>query len=164
MKWKQRVVFCGITALFVCSVVFLLQALPQVKVSSLGLTGNGKFLHYGDNTAHMSAIRKRLNKSNYTSEDFSPEKGDADINRAFQARRASETRKNKDTMKFYSSSDFVNYTDSDVDYLLRKLENLNKEIYNFNKLRKMTYEQLIENYKHGVKKGAYLPAYKTYEG
>jgi hypothetical protein len=42
------------------------------------------------------------------------------------------------------------------------LENLNKEIYNFNKLRKMTYEQLIENYKHGVKKGAYLPAYKTY--
>ena len=165
MKWKQRVIFCGITALFVCSVVFLLQALPQIKVHSLNLSANGKFLQYGvENTAHMSAVRKRLNKSNYTSDDFSPEKGDSELFRGIHSGRSGETKNNKETMKFYESSEFVNYTDTDVDYLLQKLQNLNKELYNFDKLRQMTYEELINNYNRGIKKGKYLPAYRTYEG
>lgn len=163
MKWKQRVIFCGITALFVCSVVFLLQALPQVKVSSLGLGNSGRFLQYGENTAHMSAVRKRLNKSNYTSDDFSPEKGDPELLRGFPIRQHEQMRINVEPLKTYSS-EYVNYTDRDVDQLLRKLQMLNSEIYNFNKLKKMSYQQLIENYNAGIKKGKYLAAYRTYDG
>lgn len=163
MKWKQRVIFCGITALFVCSVVFLLQALPQVKVSSLGLGSNGRFLQYGENTAHMSAVRKRLNKSNYTSDDFSPEKWDPELISGFHNGQNKPARINVEPLKSYSS-EFVNYTDSDVDQLLKKLQMLNSEIYNFNKLKKMSYQQLIENYNAGIKKGKYLAAYRTYEG
>lgn len=164
MKWKQRILFCGITTLFVCSVVFLLQALPQVKVSSFRLTNSGRYMNYGENTAHMSAIRKRLNKSNYTSDDFSPEKGDPNLLQGFQGGQVGGIRNSVQPLQFYPSANFVNYTDKDVDYLLKKLQSINKEIYNFEKLRKMSYSQLIENYHDSIKKGKYLSAYRTYEG
>lgn len=170
MKLRQRVVLTcfGFTAL---SVLYLLvetvynlspDRLPDFLKNSLS---NVRREYDG---SHISAIRKRLNKSNYTSDDFSPEGGGEKTPGEGANLHSMDDRPPRGGGIGGLVSPLImkiNETDSEVDTLLTKLQSFNNHKYNFDRLRTVPYkEYLITLRKRIRKKGSFLEAYRTFIG
>lgn len=106
-----------------------------------------------DTEAHFSALRKRLNKSNYTSDEFSPEMVEGE--RAQSAGREVIKAHDQKPEKF---------SDDAVDDMLKKLGRTHPKMFDMEELRVTPYESVLWNIKkRNHKKGIYLPGYTDSE-
>ncbi|KAK3089025.1 hypothetical protein FSP39_000214 [Pinctada imbricata] len=113
-----------------------------------------------ESDAHISAIRKRLNKSNYSSDDFSPEGGE-EVLKFKPAEEEPLTRRNSGETRTLHG----NFTDEEVDLMFRKLQHYNGRMFDFDELRLTPYDSLLWNLKkRNRRRGNYLPAYRNYDG
>ena len=132
---------------------------------------------------HYVICRKRLNKSNYTSENISPElaKGQTEIkgvpnetvedvkDQSGSVNQENPAFRNPDN-KLYQSpkSDWTltfNKTDEYVDKLLYVLQSSNGLKFNFEKTSKISYYDFLKfQSKRTRRKGPGLPIYRNYNG
>jgi len=158
MKLKQRVVISFAGVVLLCVVFVAFETLPKVP-NLLDLSihkGNPKFY----DGSHISAIRKRLNKSNYSSDDFSPEGGDKFMGETVVRGIIGKNSGPTNTEMF-----FVNETDSDVDYMLHKLQKYDDSNFDINGMQEISYQKFLRILqKQNKGKGSSLPAYRNLLG
>lgn len=150
MKLKYRVFGTIVGLSFIGTCMYLLNTLPRIIEYTKPSSHIRKLIpRIVDTEAHFSALRKRLNKSNYTSDEFSPETVEGD--RAQSAGREVSKAHHQKPEKF---------SDEAVDSMLKKLGTTHPKMFDMGELRVTPYESVLWNIKkRNHKKGIYLPGY-----
>lgn len=150
MKLKHRVFGSIVGLAFLLTCIYLLQTLPKIIEYTKPSYHVRKLVpRIVDTDAHFSALRKRLNKSNYTSDEFSPEavEGERGQSRGLEDRKPHEEIPSK-------------FADEDVDSMLQKLGRTHPKMFDMDELRVTPYDTVLWNIKkRSHKKGIYLPGY-----
>ena len=156
MKLKYRVCGSVVGVTFICSCMYLLNTLPRIiEYTKPSLHVRKLIPRIVDTDAHFSALRKRLNKSNYTSDEFSPETVEGERERGTSGGREDKGARVEPPAKF---------TDEDVDSMLDKLTRTHPKMFDMEELRVTPYDSVLWNIKkRNHKKGIYLPGYAELE-
>lgn len=154
MKLKYRVLGSILGLSFIGTCMYLLNTLPRIIEYTKPSPHIRKLIpRIVDTEAHFSALRKRLNKSNYTSDEFSPEMVEGE--RAQSAGREVIKAHDQKPEKF---------SDDAVDDMLKKLGRTHSKMFDMEELRVTPYESVLWNIKkRNHKKGIYLPGYTDSE-
>lgn len=167
MKLKQRVVISCV-GVIVCFGFIIVLSIPELNSAVPNFLRNSYKKKLKDEFlgSHISAARKRLNKSNFTSEDFSDGKdtkypGD-DENENMDALLPDKG--NKSPTRKHTAI-FSNHTDKDVDNMLISLQQYQKSNFDFDKIRKQPYMTFLKSVRSRSKgKGKPLNAFKNLMG
>ena len=189
MKLKVRVAILACSALSFCAIFLALNQFPTLydgKLRSYQPRLEQNIDEFVDQP-HFIAFRKRLNKSNYTSENISPEMGkrtaevktvlndtleysNKDISDSAHINPdIHEYHTNKGGNKSYNNGYDLEYpfneTDKYVDKMLYLLQSSNGLKFNFEKTRFVPYKNFIKlQTKRLRRKGMGLPIYRNYRG
>lgn len=184
LKIRGAILVCG--ALSFCAIFLTLHQLPTLHDKKSGYPD----AHYGQRSfeepvemPHIFTFRKRLNKSNYTSDNISPEMGkrpmeiknvgnetneDAkDLSDSINQENPNFEQSNQRTIKqpnmeFKNNS---NVTNDYVDKLLDTLQTSNGLKFNFEKTKFVTYSNFLKlQSKRTRRRGMGLPIYVNYNG
>lgn len=184
MKLRQRVlitisgiIFLGIfyVAIYPIPVTFEIdtaRSLPNISSRDASKIDSSKV-----QWVHMSPLRKRLNKSNYSSDNISPEgvrnrkefaktrNAELFLNGSATESQAKSTLKSNKLNSNHSSENATLGKDSIVEELLQLLYELNKEKFNFTHSRKHGYNNSMRSHrKRKRRRGFGLPVYRNYGG
>ena len=186
MKLRLRgvLVFCG--ALSFCAICLTLSRLPTVHERRRTFLPSGNdvrhtFSHDPGEFAHIFTFRKRLNKSNYSSDDISPEMAKRamevkvnDTNEDLKYSGSINNENPKDTnQRNQRSSPFgssvrnseLNLTSGRVDRMLNELQTANGLKFNFEKTRNVPYRNFLKLQSKRIRRrGMGLPIYENYNG
>lgn len=154
MKLKYRMLGSIAGLSFLCSCIYLLNTLPKfIEFNNTSYRVRKLVPRIIDSDAHFSALRKRLNKSNYTSDEFSPETGDIERGRSG----------GREDWEIHEETP-AKFTDEDVDAMMDKLGRTFPKLFDIEELRVTPYDTVLWNIKkRNRKKGIYLPGYANLE-
>ncbi|KAL4240460.1 sequence similarity 20 [Mactra antiquata] len=188
MKLKLRAAIVICAALSFCAIFLSLHQLPTLRDSNI------QFLQSKDakrsfeepvEMPHIFTFRKRLNKSNFTSDDVSPEMGKRpveiqsvlnDTNEDIKDRSDSMNQESVNNDSNISKSRTkpskqetlvtgFNLTNEYVDSMLNKLQTSNGLKFNFEKTKLVSYRDFLNlQSKRTRRKGPGLPIYVNYNG
>lgn len=190
MKLKVRVAILACTVVSFCAIFVAVNQLPTLHDGKLAIFNSNTYKRTFEEPVdlpHIFTFRKRLNKSNYSSDDISPEMGKRAMENKASANETSEdikdpsdsnnqenrenpnyepSNKSKTNMKKNDdlSSPF-NETDEFVDKLLNFLQSSNGLKFNFEKTKLVPYVNFIKLQSKRIRrKGHGLPIYINYHG
>ncbi|XP_048248373.1 extracellular serine/threonine protein kinase FAM20C-like [Haliotis rufescens] len=180
---KLFVIVCVICTFVLCLNTLIVPRLSNTATLAEG--GGGSHPHpvqdFGDSAglAHLPAWRKRLNKSNYTS-DTSPEGegvgvGDHEPYRLnYMPQQKANERDPEKPLKHVQENNNVssnprtfksNYSDQQLDNFLHVLNRINNESFPFSTHDEVPLFKFLRMYrKSSTRKGFGLPVYKNYKG
>ena len=185
LKVRAAILSCGILSF--CAIFIAINELPTLhdkKIHLLSQYKAGRSFEELEDQPHIFTFRKRLNKSNYTSDNISPELGKRplDFNTATNE-TVEEDVKNKEgsvqeeeinSDKVLSSNDNIvddkisddfNVSDPYVDKLIYLLQTANGVKFGFEKAKEIPYYRILRQIgKRTRKKGIGLPIYRNYYG
>ncbi|OWF45619.1 extracellular serine/threonine protein kinase FAM20C-like [Mizuhopecten yessoensis] len=172
MKLKQRVVITCVGLATLTIFYLLVETVYKINPNRLPTFLKNSLSNVGHeyDGSHISAIRKRLNKSNYTSDDFSPEGGGDKVSGVGKdtLHSSDDRRSRKDGVEHWAMSPLllrINNTDSEVDLLLHKLQNYDRRKFDFTKLKPIPYYEYLKTLRKRIKrKGTSLDAFRTFIG
>lgn len=130
---------------------------------------------------HIYTVRKRLSKSNYTSENRSPEvvktypgsenetvedvKETNELTDSQLRRYWLKQRKPRLLNRTVAIQDVLERKNDDVEYMLSKLQNSDGLKFNFQKITLLSYKDFLKLQRHrGRRRGPGLPIYENYNG
>jgi len=186
LRLRTALVVCG--ALSFCAICLTISRLPTVhEHRRVFLPRNDVPRTFSDDTSgefpHIFTYRKRLNKSNYTSDNISPEmakraleiktaQNDTREDMKYQSdgfndilnETAHETQRTNKLTAFVTNSSF-NISSRYVDKMLNALQTANGLKFNFEKTRKVPYKNFLKlQSKRLRRRGMGLPIYENYNG
>lgn len=189
MKLKVRVAILSCGVLSFCAIFIAINELPTLhdrKISVLAQYKAGRNFEELEDEPHIFTFRKRLNKSNYTSENISPELGKRPVEiNTVTNETVEDDNKEKDLSiqgedtqlagdKVVSSKDITakerngdnfNVSDPYVDKLILRLQTTNGVKFGFDKTKEIPYYRILRQIaKRTRRKGTGLPIYRNYYG
>ena len=188
MKLKVRVAILSCGVLSFCAIFIAIHELPTLhdgKINLLSQYNAGRNFEELEDQPHIFTFRKRLNKSNYTSENISPEQGKRppeintvtnetveDVKEKDESIQRDDTKfaedtvlDNKENVIDDKASDSFNVTDPYVDKLIFLLQTANGLKFGFEKTKDIPYYRILRQIaKRTRRKGIGLPIYRNYYG
>ena len=187
LKVRAAILSCGILSF--CAIFIAINELPTLHDKKITLLSHYKAgRNFGDleDQPHIFTFRKRLNKSNYTSENISPELGKRPLDfNTVTNETVDEDVKNKDDSvqeeeiniksdKVLSTNDKIadgtisddfNVSDPYVDKLIYLLQTADGVKFGFEKTKEIPYYRILRQIaKRTRRKGIGLPIYRNYYG
>lgn len=184
LKIRAAILICG--ALSFCAIFLTLHQLPTLHDNTQRYPGadhGRRSFEETENMAHIFTFRKRLNKSNYTSENISPEMGKLPLEIKTLVNETTEDvkdqsdsinqenpnfdQRNQRLMKQPESdtAENSNITNEYVDKMLYTLQTSNGLKFNFEKTKYVPYKNFLKlQSKRSRRKGMGLPIYVNYNG
>lgn len=184
LKIRAAILVCG--TLSFCAIVLTLFQLPTLHDNNsryIDAHNGRRSFEEPDEMPHIFTFRKRLNKSNYTSENISPEMGkrpvevkgvvnDTNEHSKDQSDSINHENPNVDTsnqrpvkQSSRDTLDSFNVTNEYVDTMLYDLQTSNGLKFNFEKTKFVPYKNFLKlQSKRTRRKGMGLPIYMNYNG
>ncbi|KAH3872891.1 hypothetical protein DPMN_036114 [Dreissena polymorpha] len=189
MKLRLRTALFVCGSLSFCAICLTLSRLPTLhdrKSSFLPNSDTRQIGVYDDNGEfpHIFTFRKRLNKSNYSSDNISPEMAkraleikslanDTNEDMKYQSdsvnqevvHETHQVHKMLNSQESHEKNLEFNFSSSTVDLMLNKLQTSNGLKFNFEKTRLVSYTNFLKLQTHRFRrKGMGLPIYENYNG
>lgn len=184
LKIRGAILVCG--ALSFCAIFLTLHQLPALHEKKSGYP-DAHYVHRDFQESvempHIFTYRKRLNKSNYTSDNISPEMGKRPMEIKNVVNETNEDIKDQSDSINQENPNFdpanqrginqpkrgitnnSNMTNDYVDKLLDTLQTANGLKFNFEKTKLVTYQNFLKlQTKKTRRKGMGLPIYVNYNG
>jgi hypothetical protein len=184
LKIRAAILICG--ALSFCAIFLTLNQLPTLHDRTQrypDIEHGRRNFDETENMAHIFTFRKRLNKSNYTSENISPEMGKRPLEIKTLINETNEDIKdqsdsiNQENPNFeqpnqrltkqpdLETAENLNITNEYVDKMLYTLQTSNGLKFNFEKTKYVPYKNFLKlQSKRTRRKGMGLPIYINYNG
>ena len=185
LKVRAAILSCGILSF--CAIFIAINELPTLhdkKRTLLSQYKAGRNFEDLEDQPHIFTFRKRLNKSNYTSDNISPELGkrSVDLNTVTNETVEDDAKQKEDSVQEeeingdkvlpsndkiedYRKSDEFNVSDHYVDKLIYLLQTADGVKFGFEKAREIPYYRILRQIgKRTRKKGIGLPIYRNYYG
>lgn len=189
MKLKVRVAVLSCGILSFCAIFIAVHELPTLHDRKITLLANykaGRNFEELEDQPHIFTFRKRLNKSNYTSDNISPELGkrpleintvtnetvEDDVKEKDDSIQGDEIKLSNDKVSPNSDksvnvkfSESFNVSDPDVDKLIYVLQTADGVKFGFEKTKEIPYYRILRQIaKRTRPKGFGLPIYRNYYG
>ena len=185
LKVRAAILSCGILSF--CAIFIAINELPTLhdkKITLLSQYKAGRNFEDLEDQPHIFTFRKRLNKSNYSSDNISPELGkrSVDFNTVTNETVEDDVKQKEDSVqeeeingdKVLPSNDKIvddrksdefNVSDPYVDKLIYLLQTADGVKFGFEKAREIPYYRILRQIgKRTRKKGIGLPIYRNYYG